>query len=83
MKKLFILIVFLPNFAFGDMKPLSKIHATDQSESTVLYILYRCAALQYGWSGLMNNRKDQKSQDMKKIALNFQLGAVKFIKIKN
>ena len=86
MKKLFILIVFLPNFAFGDMKPLSKIHAADQSESSVLYILYRCAALQYGWSGLMNNRKDQKSQDMKKItekmALNFQLGAIKFIKNK-
>ena len=66
MKKLLLLIVFLPKFAFGDMKPLSQIHMSDTSESTVLYILYRCAALQYGWSGLMNNRKDQKSQDMKK-----------------
>ena len=68
MKKLLLLIVFLPNFAFGDMKPLSQIHMSDTSESTVLYILYRCAALQYGWSGLMNNRKDQDSQNMKKIA---------------
>ena len=59
---------------------------SDTSESTVLYILYRCAALQYGWSGLMNNRKDQDSQNMKKIAeklaLDFQLGAVRFIENK-
>ena len=86
MKKLLLLIVFLPKFAFGDMKPLSQIHMSDTSESTVLYILYRCAALQYGWSGLMNNRKDQGSQNMKKIAeklaLDFQRGAVRFIENK-
>ena len=52
MKKLFLLILLIPNLVMADLKPLSSI--TEDSEAMMLYKIQRCSAFYYASEWLFN-----------------------------